>query len=83
MGIKYRLLTAFYLQTNGQTEQSNQTLKAYLRHYVNYVQDNWVALLPMAQVAINNNALETTHVTLFYANFGKDPNLFIEALTGP
>ncbi len=36
----------------------------------------------MAQVAINNNALETTHVTLFYANFGKDPNLFIEALTG-
>ncbi len=36
----------------------------------------------MAQVAINNNALETTRVTLFYANFGKDPNLFIEALIG-
>jgi len=37
----------------------------------------------MAQIAINNNALETTRITLFYANFRKDPNLFIEALTGP
>jgi len=37
----------------------------------------------MAQIAINNNASETTHVTPFYANFGKDPNLFMEALTGP
>ena len=83
MGIKHKLSTAFHPQTDGQTERSNQTLEAYLRHYVNYVQDNWVALLPMAQVAINNNASETTHVTPFYANFGKDPNLFMEALTGP
>jgi len=36
----------------------------------------------MAQVAINNNASEITHVTLFYANFRRDPNLFIEALIG-
>jgi transposase InsO family protein len=83
MGIKHKLSTAFHPQTDGQTERNNQTLEAYLRHYVNYVQDNWVALLPMAQVAINNNASETTHVTPFYANFGKDPNLFMEALTGP
>ena len=83
MGIKHKLSTAFHPQTDGQTERSNQTLEAYLRHYVNYVQDNWVTLLPMAQVAINNNASEITHVTPFYANFGKDPNLFMEALTGP
>ena len=37
----------------------------------------------MAQVAINNNASKITHVTPFYANFRKDPNLFIEALTRP
>ena len=54
-----------------------------MRHYVNYVQDNWVALLPMAQIAINNNASETTNVTLFYANFGKDPKVFMEAKAGP
>ncbi len=36
----------------------------------------------MAQIAINNNASKTTHITPFYANFGKDPNLFMEALTG-
>jgi len=83
MGIKHKLSTAFHPQTDGQTERSNQTLEAYLRHYVNYVQDNWVALLPMAQIAINNNASETTNVTPFYANFGKDPNLFMEAKSGP
>ncbi len=39
-------------------------------------------LLLIAQIAVNNNASKTTHVTLFYANFRKDPNLFIEALIG-
>ena len=47
------------------------------------MQDNWEALLPMAQIAINNNASETTNVTLFYANFGKDPKVFMEAKAGP
>jgi len=83
MGIKHKLSTTFHPTTDGQTERSNQTLEAYLRHYVNYVQNNWVALLPMAQIAINNNASDTTQVTPFYANFGKNPNLFMEALTWP
>ncbi|MCP5972815.1 hypothetical protein NL361_28655, partial [Klebsiella pneumoniae] len=54
----------------------NQTLEQYLRHYVNYAQDNWVSLLPMAQIALNNHMSETTRVTPFFANFGKNPNLF-------
>ena len=30
LGIKRRLSTAFHLQTDGQTEQQNSTIKAYL-----------------------------------------------------
>ena len=83
MGIRHKLSTAFHPQTDGQTERSNQSLEAYLRHYVNYAQDNWVALLPMAQIALNNNVSETTKTSPFYGNYGKNPNLFMEKQAGP
>ncbi|CAD0056184.1 unnamed protein product [Aureobasidium pullulans] len=78
MGIKHKLSTAYHPQTDGQTERANQTLEAYLRHYVSYAQDNWVLYLPMAQLALNNQISATTGVSPFYANFGKHPNLFME-----
>ena len=83
MGIRHKLSTAFHPQTDGQTERSNQSLEVYLRHYVNYAQDNWVALLPMAQIALNNNVSETTKTSPFYGNYGKNPNLFMEKQLGP
>jgi transposase InsO family protein len=36
IGIEHRLSIAYHLQTNGQTERTNQTMEIYLRHYVNY-----------------------------------------------
>ena len=35
----------------------------------------------MAQLALNNNVSETTRQTLFFLNYGKTPNLFIELRT--
>jgi hypothetical protein len=36
MGINYRPSMAYYLQTNGQTERTNQIMEIYLWYYVNY-----------------------------------------------
>ena len=45
-GIKVVIFTAYYPQTDGQIKRLNQTLKQYLKHYINYIQNNWTSLLP-------------------------------------
>ena len=42
LGIEMKLLTAFYLQTDGQTKQINQELEQYLRFFVDHRQKNWL-----------------------------------------
>lgn len=54
LGIKWRLSTSFYLQTDGQTEWQNSTIKVYLRAFINFEQDDWAKLLPMTKFAYNN-----------------------------
>jgi hypothetical protein len=53
--MKIRLSIAYHSQTNDQTERQNQTLKQYLRCYVNYQQNNWAQLLSVAEYAYNNS----------------------------
>ena len=38
--INHKMSTAYHSQTDGQSKQMNQTVKTYLRHYVNRNQDN-------------------------------------------
>ena len=80
MGIEHRLSTAYHPQTNGQTERVNQTLKQYLRHHVNYEQNDWKGLLPLAQFAYNNAMHATTKETPFFANYGLNPTLVGEPI---
>ena len=40
LGIKRRLSTTFYPQTDGQTERQNSTMEAYLQAFVNYEQND-------------------------------------------
>ena len=74
MGTKQRLSTLYHPQTDGQTERTNQTIEQYLRCYLNYEQNNWVSLLPMAQFAFNNSAA-VTGISSFFANYGKHPSI--------
>jgi hypothetical protein len=73
MGTTRNLSTAFYPETDGQTERTNTTLEQYLRAYCNYQQMNWKQLLPIAEFCYNNMKSESTGVTPFYANFRYHP----------
>src|SRR6185369_9810396 len=73
MGTKKKLSTSFHPETDGQTERTNQTLEQYLRMYANKLQDNWVELLPTAQLAYNSTKSATTRHSPHYANYGYEP----------
>ena len=70
MGVQHKLSTAYHPQTDGQMERLNQMLEQYLQNYINYQQDNWVELLPVAQLVYNTAKNATIGCTLFYANYG-------------
>ena len=51
-GINQKLTTAYHPQSNA-SERANQELYKYLRVFTCYAQDDWMKLLPMAQLALN------------------------------
>ncbi len=73
--IKKKLSTAFQPQTDGQTERQNSTMKAYLRAFVNWEQDNWAKLLPMVEFAYNNAKNTSIGHTSFGLNFVYHPRV--------
>ena len=78
LNIKHKLSTAYYPQTNRQTERINQTLEQYLRYFCNYQQTNWVKLLPIGILAYNTSEYSTTKRTPFLINKGFKANIFIK-----
>jgi IS30 family transposase len=72
------LSSAFHLETNGQTERTNQTLEQYLRCTVNYQQDDWLDLLSQAEFAYNNTTHASTGISPFFANYGSHPRFSLE-----
>ena len=77
-GIKQRLSTAFHPQTDGQTERQNSMMEAYLRAFVNFEQNDWARLLPMAEFAYNNAKNASTGHTPFELNCGYHPRVSYE-----
>ena len=76
LGANHKLSTAFHPQTDRQTKRLNQTLEQYLHCYINYQQDNWVSLLPLAQFAYNSAPIETIKISPFYANYRFQPQAY-------
>ena len=75
LDIKANLSTAYHPETDSQTKRVNQILEQYLRIFVNYQQDNWEHLLPLAEFAYNNTQHSATTVTPFFTNKGFHPRL--------
>jgi hypothetical protein len=71
--VKIKLSSAYHPQIDGQTERINQVLEQYLHCTINYHQDNWTELLPLAEFAYNNTIQGSTQYTLFFANYGYHP----------
>jgi len=72
-GVKRRMSTAYHPLTDGQTERTNPVLEGYLRTFVNYDQNDWYQLLPLAEHAYNNSATNAHKMTPFFANYGFYP----------
>lgn len=67
------LSSAHHPQTDGQSERTIQTLEQYLRCFINYQQDDWCALLSLAEFAYNNSVHTSTGFSPFYALTGYHP----------
>ncbi|GAA6018098.1 hypothetical protein JCM10207_006080 [Rhodosporidiobolus poonsookiae] len=70
---KLSMSTAYHPQSDGVTERLNQTLEQYLRMFVNYQQDDWRALLPLAQFCYNDSFHSAIKTTPFHAAYGFHP----------
>ena len=81
--IKLKLSTAYHLQTDGQIERQNSTMEQYLRAFVNFEQNDWVELLPMAEFAYNNTRHASTQMSLFEAVQGYTPRMSFEESANP
>src|SRR3977135_1653166 len=77
LDMKLHFTSGYHPEGDGQTECTNQTLEQYLCVYCNYQQDNWLALLPIAEFAYNNAPSATTGISPFFANKGYHPNITI------
>src|SRR5258708_6004716 len=70
--------SGYHLEGDGQMEHLNQVLEQYLRAYMNYQQDDWSSLLPLAEFAYNNATNEMTGVSPFFPNKGYHPSFAME-----
>ena len=75
--VEIKLSSAFHLQIDEQTEQVKQVLEQYLRCTINYQQDNWTSLLPLAEFVYNNSTYASIQEMLFYINYGHHPKIDI------
>ena len=73
MGIQANPSTAYCPQTDGQSEHVNQEIEAFLRHYINHCQDDWVTWLPAAEFAYNDKVNSSMGYSPFYLNTGRHP----------
>ena len=82
LGIEGNPSTAYYPQTDGQTECINQKIEQYLRVYINFRQNNWLEWLSTVEFSYNDKVQTSIGHSPFFVNYGHHPfkgsNLCIE-----
>ncbi|OAG36274.1 hypothetical protein AYO21_09516 [Fonsecaea monophora] len=63
-------------ETGGQSESSNQIMEQYMRAYYNYLQNDRVDWLPLAEFAANTHDSGTTKVSPFYGKLWIPPTIW-------
>jgi hypothetical protein len=60
-------------------------METYLRHFVSDCQDNWVSLLPLAELYFNSSVSASTGFSPFFSQFAFHPrtNMFNDGLDVP
>src|SRR5258705_2303856 len=76
--MELHFMSGYHPEGDGQTECLNQVLEQYLQAYMNYQQDDWSSLLPLAEFAYNNAMNEMTGVSPFFTNKGDHPSFAAE-----
>ena len=66
---------AYHPQTDSQSERTNQRLEQYLRIFIDYHQQNWASLLPLAQYTLNSWPNVTTKNAPFELILGHIPQV--------
>ena len=66
--ISIKFFLAHHLETDSWTENTNRKIKNYLCTYINYIQDDWVNNLPIAEFAASNHVNVLITMTLFFTN---------------
>jgi hypothetical protein len=77
LGIKQNISSAYHPQTDRQTEQTNQEIKAYLRIFVNWHQNDWSTWIPITEFTYNNRIHSAIGHSPFYATKGYHVNTSI------
>jgi len=73
LSVKRRLTTAWYPQSDGQTERQNQELETFLRIYCAYHQSDWTDMLETAEFAYNSKVHATTKKSPIEVGLGVVP----------
>jgi hypothetical protein len=70
LGVDICLSTAFYPETDGSTEVTNQVMEQYLKIFCNFKQNDWFQFLPLAEFTYNISVNSTTKLTPFFVDAG-------------
>src|SRR5258708_23751188 len=76
--MRLHFTSGYHPEGDGQMEHANQVLEQYLWVYMNYQQDDWATLLPMAKFTYNNAMNMTTRVSPFFTNKGYHPEFTVD-----